>query len=183
KVEQLLSRLGVRATTQVVAYDDAGGTMAAARLWWMLQLAGHGASAVLEGTISAWGAQGHPLTGGVPGRAPANFAAHWRDDLVVDAEAVAAAVGRDTRLVDVRAADRYRGENETIDPVAGHIPGAVSLPYESLLSSDKRLLPRPQLARQIAAITRRGSVEDLIFYCGSGVTSTHTVLAVAYSTD
>jgi len=183
KAEQLLSRLGIHPTTQVVAYDDAGGAMAAARLWWMVQWAGHRASAVLDGGIGAWAARGLPVTDDLPDRAPSDFVAHWRDDLVVDAEAVAAAARRGARLVDARAADRYRGENETIDPVAGHIPGAVSLPYESLLSSDKRLLPRRQLVRQIAAVTGGGSIEDAILYCGSGVTSAHTVLAVAYSTD
>jgi thiosulfate/3-mercaptopyruvate sulfurtransferase len=182
-VEQLLSRLGVHSGTQVVAYDDAGGAMAAARLWWMLQWAGHVASAVLDGGISAWAAGGLPVTGELPDRAPSYFVAHWRDDLVVDADAVAAAAGRGARVVDARAADRYRGENETMDPVTGHIPGAASLPYESLLSSDKRLLPRQQLARQIAAVTGGGGIEDAIFYCGSGVTSALTVLAVAYSMD
>jgi thiosulfate/3-mercaptopyruvate sulfurtransferase len=180
-VEELISRLGIHPTTQVVAYDDAGGAMAAARLWWILQWAGHESSAVLDGGISAWKVRNLPVTDRLPNRTPSNFAAHWRDRLVVDAETVAA-VGTGIRLVDARAADRYRGENETIDPVAGHIPGAVSLPYESLLSEDRHLLPTQQVAARISAVMQGRTIEDAIFYCGSGVTSAHTVLAVAYST-
>src|SRR5688572_27269196 len=121
-----MRRCGVSASSAVVVYDDADAT-AAARAWWLLRYFGHPSVAVLDGGYRAWAAAGQPVVTEVPSPAPGDFVARPGGLPVLDASG-AAALARDGVLLDARAAERYRGETEPVDPVAGHIPGAVSAP-------------------------------------------------------
>ena len=148
-----LAALGIGRGHRVVAYDDAGGTVAA-RLWWMLDALGHPSVAVLDGGISAWRAAGLPLTVDVPAHPPAEPVATpvpgsaW--PRTIDRPTLAGRL-RDVRLLDARAPERYRGEIEPIDRVPGHIPTAVSLPTSALLGGDGRFLAPDGLAARFAA--------------------------------
>ncbi|MEN3356266.1 MAG: thiosulfate/3-mercaptopyruvate sulfurtransferase, partial [Mycobacteriales bacterium] len=181
-VVALLSRLGVAEQAQVVAYDRAGGVIAAARLWWILRWAGHRAAAVLDGGFPAWQGAGLPVSTGAATPARTDFQPHWRDRMVATAADIPSAQLAGSRVVDARPADRYQGRNETLDPVAGHIPGAASLPYGGNLDPAGRLLPPDRLAHRIAAVAAPAELADAIFYCGSGVTAAHGVLAAEYAT-
>jgi len=172
---------GIDAATQVVAYDDVGGAFAA-RLWWLLKWLGHDAVAVLDGGWPAWLAAGRPMRGGVEHRAERTFVARPRPGMVVDADVTAAAAaGGAVRVLDARAADRFAGQNETIDPVAGHIPGAVSLPFAGGVGSDGRFLPPDVLGARFDAALAGADPAAAIVYCGSGVTAAHLVLAAAHA--
>jgi thiosulfate/3-mercaptopyruvate sulfurtransferase len=176
------SRLGIGPQTQVIAYDESTGAMAAARLWWLLKWAGHAAVAVLDGGFKAWTGAGLPCGSGFESRAPSGFAASFRPELAVDAWHVLSVVeDPDWVILDARTADRYRGENETIDPVAGHIPGAVSAPYGEALGPDGLFKPSGEIARHYDSVTGGRDAEHTIVYCGSGVTAAHTVLACAHA--
>ena len=140
-ITQTLSQWGIDRHTQVVAYDDNSGVYAG-RLWWMLRWLGHDAVAVLDGDWRQWQREGRPVRAGVETRPPRSFVAHVRPELVVTAEEIEARLGDPTlHLYDARGADRFRGENETIDPVGGHIPGARSAPYAGNLDANGRMLP------------------------------------------
>jgi thiosulfate/3-mercaptopyruvate sulfurtransferase len=167
---------GVNDDTQVVAYDAHGG-MFAARLWWLLRWVGHGAVAVLDGGMAAWQAQGLPLTAAVP--APAHGTITARAPLVptVDANEVLANVGSGQRVVvDARSPDRFRGENETIDPVGGHIPGARNRFFKDNLDADGRFKDAARLKAELAGVV--GEPSQAIMQCGSGVTACHNLLAL-----
>ncbi|MDQ3855568.1 MAG: sulfurtransferase [Chloroflexota bacterium] len=177
-----MSRLGVWAGTQVVAYDEQTGAMAAARLWWLLKWAGHDTVAVLDGGFEAWRAAGLPVAAGWQQRPPARFEGRYRPGMAASAEdLLSAASSPPVLLVDARAADRYRGENESMDPVAGHIPGAISLPYPGNLGRDGRFLPADELRARYESATDSADPESTVFYCGSGVTAAHSVLAYAHA--
>jgi len=168
-----MRRAGVRADRPVVVYDDWGGR-AAARAWWLLRHHGHHDVRVLDGGWSAWlGAGGAVATG--PADTPSgDFAADPVGRMpAVDADGIA---GVDV-LVDARAPERYRGEVEPLDPVAGHIPGAVNVPTPQNLRPDGRFRPAAELARLYATV---GAVPGVTVaaYCGSGVTAAHDVLAL-----
>ena len=176
------SEMGIGPETQVVAYDESTGAMAAARLWWLLKWAGHDAVAVLDGGFRAWTAAGMPCAAGSESRAPAKFAAAFRPELVVDAGRVLSVLNDPGWVVlDARTADRYRGENETLDPVAGHIPGAVSAPYGAALGADGLFRPAAEVARLYGSAMAGRDAEHAILYCGSGVTAAHGVLACAHA--
>lgn len=181
QVTALLSRLGLTGQTQVVAYDNAGGAMAAARFWWIVRWAGHRAVAVLDGGFPAWQECARPISNEISQPIRTDFRPHWQDDMLATADDIRPAQQAGFRVVDARPADRYRGDNETIDPVAGHIPGAVSLPYAGNLEPAGRLLPKDRLAARIGAAVAPAEVGDSIFYCGSGVTAAHGVLAAAHA--
>lgn len=167
--EATAGRLGIGPGTQVVAYDASSGAMAAARLWWLLRWAGHDAVAVLDGGLAAWTAAGLPVASGDEERPPAAFTGRFGRMPVATTDELP-----DGRiLVDARAADRFRGENETVDPVAGHIPGARSLPYAGNVTSAGTFETPATLRQRFAEL---GSGEK-VFYCGSGVTAAHHVLA------
>jgi len=173
--------LGIDNQTQVVAYDDTGGSMAV-RLWWLLRWLGHDACAVLDGGWKGWQDAGFPTRSGEERRAPRQFVAGVRPELVADAAMVDRARTDRTWLVaDARASERYRGENETIDPVAGHIPGAVSLPYAENLDASGRFLPAGELARRFRAAMGYVPVSNVVCYCGSGVTAAHDAFAIAHA--
>lgn len=178
---QTLGKWGINNEMQVVAYDGGGGGIAA-RLWWLLRWLGHNAVAVLDGGWANWQQRGYPVRSGIETNAPKTFTPLPRPELTLDAEAVEK-IRTDPayRLVDARAADRYRGENETIDPVAGHIPGAISLPYAANVDSDQRFLPIDQLKERFKESLQDIPAERTVFYCGSGVTAAHNVLAMAHA--
>jgi thiosulfate/3-mercaptopyruvate sulfurtransferase len=176
--EARLRGWGVSGDSVVVAYDD-GNSMVAARLWWMLRWLGHEQALVLDGGMRRWMQLGLPLDETIPSRPPGNFVAHPHPELVVDAHQVLAASGDNASLIlDVRAPERFRGDVEPIDAVAGHVPGARNHPFTSSLGADGRFLPAAQLR---AALERRlGGMpaQRIVAMCGSGVSACHLLLAM-----
>ncbi len=167
--------LGFNTDDFVVAYDDGGGVNAA-RLWWMLDNLGHrGGVAVLDGGLQAWQSAGLPISTDLPNLPPGELelAGEWRG--IVGRDELAAELGR-VSLLDARSAERYRGEFEPIDPVAGHIPTAVSAPTSCNLASDGRLLSPDELSRRYQALTHAG--RPTVVACGSGTTACHNALAM-----
>ena len=139
-------KLGIAAGSQVVAYDNVGGALAAARLWWLLRWLGFDSVAVLDGGLVKWLAEDRPLQPGRQTRPPAEFSARPRPEMFVTVEQVERLrLDPSYRLIDVRTPERYRGEAEPIDPVAGHIPGALSLPYAKNLTEEDTFRPPAQL--------------------------------------
>lgn len=175
RLQAVLRAAGVRAEHPVVVYDGGDG-LAAARAWWTLRWAGHPRVRVLDGGYPAWAAAGQPVTASPPAPATGDFTVRPGNMPVLDAEG-AAALAREGVLLDVRAAPRYRGEVEPIDPVAGHIPGAVNLPTTEHVDGRGRLRAADQLRDTFAAAGVRPDV-PVGAYCGSGVTASHTVLAL-----
>lgn len=171
---------GIDQTVQVVAYDSAGGAFAA-RLWWMLRWLGHESVAVLDGGWTKWLREGLPTQVGWEERTSRTFEAHLQGQTMVTTAQVEEMLDRaDAKLFDARAVDRYRGENETIDPVAGHIPGAISAPYVENLDPDGTFKPAAQLASHYRRLLGDSLAEKAVFYCGSGVTAAHNMLAMAH---
>jgi thiosulfate/3-mercaptopyruvate sulfurtransferase len=175
-----LTALGVvsegLAPTLVVAYDDSRFAFAA-RLWWLLQYLGHDQVAVLNGGWSAWVAEGHPTSTATPNPRPGQFEPHPRHDQIVDIARVRQSLSTPgLRLIDSRSPERYRGEVEPIDPVAGSIPGAVNYFWQNV-STDQGWLQDPAtLATHWADLE---GAEEVIVYCGSGVTACVNLLAMA----
>ena len=178
--KRLASKLGdwgIGPETQVVAYDDMGGMLAAARLWWLLRWLGHTTAAVLDGGFLAWQRAGLPLTTELPTVQPTEFSGRPDDRLWLTTAQVQALPSANV-LLDARISARFRGEMEPIDPVAGHIPGAVNLPTEGHLTADGHFLPPAELrARFIAALGKRPPT-TVVHSCGSGVTACHNLLAM-----
>lgn len=174
-----MAAMGVDAHTQVVAYDNAGG-MYAARLWWMMRWAGHRAVAVLDGGIAAWRAEGLAVaTEAAPARPAGNFPLRAPLVVTLSYDQMRANVDARQKLVlDARAPDRFRGENETMDPVGGHIPGAKNRLFKDNLGPDGRFKPADQLRAEFDAITGRKPAAELVNQCGSGVTACHNLLAM-----
>ncbi len=176
-----LSRWGIDADTQVVCYDDKGGAIAS-RLWWMLQWLGHEKVAVLEGGIQAWQAQNHPLTDEITQATARQFKANPQKGIVVDATFVEKAIESEEYLIlDARAAERYRGEHEPIDPIAGHIATAISAPFTENWDKDKNFLSKKELQNRFEKLLDGQSPESCIVYCGSGVTACHNILAMRHA--
>ena len=176
-----LSRWGIQPVTQVVAYDASSG-MFAARLWWMLRWAGHDRVAVLDGGLQGWTAAGGALDLSVPQRQPVRFEPAWRDDRVVATDELAPMIGRgDCVLVDARGPDRFEGRVEPIDPVAGHVPGAVNHPCQRNLDADGRFLPPAQLLERWRDTLGARAPASAVCMCGSGVTACHDLLALEHA--
>jgi len=176
QVSTVIGAAGIGPTTRVVAYDDQSGAVAA-RLWYLLRASGHDEVAVLDGGISMWQAEGRPLESGTVTPTPERFTARPRAGWVVARDEM---TGLDpaTLVIDARAGERYRGETEPIDPRAGHIPGAVNLPFAGNLTADVIPVFRPadELRARFTAV---GADRNLpIVYCGSGVTACHDLLAL-----
>lgn len=170
-----MRRAGVRDDGLVVVYDDADST-AAARAWWVLRYFGHRRVRVLDGGYHAWVEAGHPVTTEAPRPAAGDFTARPGDVPLLDADG-AAAVAKAGVLLDARTAERYRGEVEPVDPVAGHIPGAVSAPTLGNVGVDGRFLPAGLLRERFAQLGATDAAE-VGAYCGSGVTAAHEILAL-----
>lgn len=171
--------LGMNGDTQVVAYDNAGG-MYAARLWWMLRWAGHRDVAVLDGGIAAWKAAGQAISTAAPAtRPPGHFALRAPLVSTLSYEQMKANIASGEKLVlDARAPDRFRGENETMDPVGGHIPGAKNRLFKDNLVADGRFKTADRLRAEFDAITGGKPASALVNQCGSGVTACHNLLAM-----
>ena len=176
KLSRVLGGAGIGDDHVVVAYDDAGGSIAA-RLWWLYRHFGHdGDCAVLDGGIAAWTDAGNALTTDVPDHPAATWTPGAPADDLVGTDEVAAMLGGDALLLDARAAERYRGETEPIDPRAGHIPGAVSAPFASNLGPDGRFLAPEALRDRYAALG--ANERPVVAYCGSSLSATHDLLAL-----
>ena len=175
RLADAFGRWGIDADAQVVAYDDAAGQWAA-RAWWLLRDMGHGAVAVLDGGLRAWQEAGLPLSGEVPDPRPRRFDGQPGHMPRVAAKDILE--NRAGLVVDVRAAERYRGEAEPIDPVAGHIPHAVNVPYLLNVNSAGRFLA-PKVLREVYRDALGGvDARGVAAYCGSGVTAPHAILAL-----
>lgn len=159
---------GVNDEDQLVFYDDAGGAFAA-RAWWCARWLGHQAAAVLDGGMAAWTG---PLTRTVPDVTPGSFSIRPSLTRTIEAETLLNRLA-EAVLVDARSEPRFRGEEEPIDPVAGHIPGAICLPFQGNLNAEGRFRSAAELAQRF-----QGMPEDVICYCGSGVTAAHNVLSM-----
>ncbi|WP_254715473.1 sulfurtransferase [Actinomadura sp. NAK00032] len=173
--EAAMRRAGVSHDSLVVVYDDADST-SAARVWWSLRYFGHDRVRVLDGGYRAWTEAGHRLSTADPEVKPGDFIANPGRLPVLDAEG-AAELAKAGVLLDARAAERYRGEQEPIDPVAGHIPGARNAPTSGNVGVDGRFLP-PGLLRERFAQLGATDALDVGAYCGSGVTAAHEILAL-----
>lgn len=174
-----LGRWGVTPHSTVIAYDAGNSAMAASRLWWLLRWVGHGRVAVLDGGLAEWQRRGLPLsTEPVSAEDAGAYPLQLSDELWLDAAAVQQALEAGDCLIDARAPARFSGEVEPVDPVAGHIPGAVNLPLEGNLDAAGCFLP-PAVLRErfLTALAGRGA-ERAIHSCGSGVTACHNLLAM-----
>ena len=182
--EQMRDRfgaLGIAPGTQIVAYDADSG-MYAARLWWMLRFMGHEAVAVLDGGFARWVREGHPVRGGREVWRPATFVGAPREAWTLDAETILSGLADDARvLVDARADGRFRGENETLDRVAGHIPGARNHFFQRNLTDEATFKPPAELRDLWQATLARVPASDSVMYCGSGVTACHNLLALEHA--
>jgi thiosulfate/3-mercaptopyruvate sulfurtransferase len=176
-----LGRLGIDASTQVVVYDhDSGGF--ASRLWWMLRWLGHDGVALLNGGFAKWIAEGRPTTAGVEVRARRVFVPHAQPQMVATSADIAAMVGnKDWRLLDARAPERFRGEVEPVDKVAGHIPGAINVPFLENLDASGTFKPVPDLAARFHEAGGSTPTDHLVVYCGSGVTACQNLLALEHA--
>jgi thiosulfate/3-mercaptopyruvate sulfurtransferase len=173
---ETLRDLGIYPNSQVIAYDAHGG-MFASRLWWMLRWVGHKGVAVLDGGMQAWQAAGGALTQDVIGRPRGSITLQAPLASMVSADDVLANLSAKARTVlDARANDRFRGENETIDPVAGHIPGAKNRFFKDNLQPDGRFKPADALRADFSALIK--SPESTIAQCGSGISACHNLLAM-----
>ena len=172
-----LGEVGIGAATQVVVYDDAQG-MIAGRLWCLLRWLGHERVVLLDGGLQAWQAANQVLTTEVPLLQPVDFVVKLGDSMV-EADYVQAFMQTSRmHLIDARSPDRYRGENETIDPVGGHIPGAVNRFFRDNLQADGRFKPARELRNEWLAILAGTAPELVVHQCGSGVSACHNMLAM-----
>lgn len=176
-LSEKLGGFGISEDHLVVAYDE-GSSAFAARLWWLLDYLGHERVQVLDGGLAAYLAAGGAVNADLPAPLPTTFRPRLRPGKVAElCEIAERSSGADPLLFDARARERFRGENETIDRVAGHIPGARSLPFMENLEQGRFLSPERLRARFLAAAGSARRLEESIVYCGSGVTACHLVLA------
>jgi len=169
-----LETLGFGSEHAIVAYDQGGGTIAA-RLWWMLDALGHRDVALLDGGLPAWLAAGGELTTAIPGFPPAHLDLATAWPRTIDRTALTAGL-EGLRVVDVRAPERYRGETEPIDPVAGHVPSAVNLPTTGNLGPDGRFLEPEALLMRFGTVNAPD--RPTVVHCGSGINACHTAFAM-----
>ncbi len=175
---ETLSAWGIDADVQVVVYDDAAGGFAG-RLWWMLRWMGHTQVALLDGDWRAWVGEGHPVRAGVESRAPRAFVGEPDSSLVADASEIRRRLNDPSlRLLDARTLERYMGQNELIDPIAGHIPGARSAPTAGNLESTGAWKPDEVLRSRYEALLDGLPAEQCVVYCGSGVSATQLLIAM-----
>lgn len=176
-----LGALGIDNGKQIVAYDASGGCYAA-RLWWMLRWIGHARVAVLDGGWDAWVGAGRPVDAAKPSFHPTAYTLRPRPELAVDAAFVAAHLADpEVGVVDARSPDRFRGENETLDPVAGHIPGAANRFFKSNLDVKGRFKSSQTLKEEFAPLVGERDPHGIVHQCGSGVTACHNLLAMEHA--
>ena len=173
-----LRAAGLDRGRQLVAYDDHGGSYAG-RLWWLARWLGHAQVAVLDGGMSAWTSAGFPLDNAVPAPRTGDFVAQAALVRTVDADEIVGQLGTGRLVVvDMRVAQRYAGQTEPIDPVAGHIPGALNRPFQENLRPDGRFKPAEVLRQEYEALLAGRDAADVVFQCGSGVVACHGVVAM-----
>lgn len=177
QLQQAMRGWGIDADTQVVAYD-AKTSLSAARAWWILRWAGHDRVRVLDGGLAAWVENGGELVDDVPQHPPGKVAVHPGSLPAVTAD-TAAQRAIDGVLLDARPANRFRGEDETVDPVAGHIPGAISTPGTDQVDDTGRFLPPDALRAHFTQLGVTADGPPVGAYCGSGVTAAQLALALA----
>jgi thiosulfate/3-mercaptopyruvate sulfurtransferase len=172
------SRWGVREGTRVVAYDDAGGAIAA-RLWWLLRWMGHREALLLDGGFPAWQAAGLPVSTEPPAGKPSEFKGRAGHMPTIEVDELRRALARDAvLLLDARAQARFRGEVEPVDPVAGHVPGAVNAPFQASLGDDGRFRDAQALGVALRATLGGRAPGEVAYMCGSGVTACHGLFAM-----
>ena len=170
--------IGISRESQVVAYDDADG-MYASRLWWMLRYVGHERVAVLDGGFAKWVLEGRAVTTESVVHEPVPFHAEPNPWMLATADEVdSMRLDRRRLLIDSRSPDRYRGENETIDPVAGHIPGALNRPFTENIAADGRFKPAQLLRAEFQALLQGRPAATVVHQCGSGVSALPNLLAM-----
>ncbi|MGY0218854.1 sulfurtransferase [Endozoicomonadaceae bacterium StTr2] len=178
QLARLLGTWGIDQETPVVIYDHGGAAMAAARAWWLLRWLGHSKVRVLHEGMSGWLKRELPLSSELAAVEPKPFAASEQTVMLAEADEIAASLDNGSiRLLDARGPARFRGEEEPIDPVAGHIPGAVCVPFTDCYDADGRFLSATAL-KQLFGEAIAGA-EDIVCYCGSGVTACNLQLAMA----
>ncbi len=179
KFAQWLSSVGLSNDMQAVVYDRQGANYCG-RLWWMLQWAGHDAVAVLDGGLQAWQAAGGALASGVePAAAPSHFSLQPARRTLASSAAVAQQLGRPTQtLIDARGAPRFRGEVEPLDPVAGHIPGALNRPFGLNIGADGKFKPAAVLRAEFEQLLAGRDPATVVHHCGSGVSAIPNLLAM-----
>ena len=178
KIVKTLSNWGIDENTQVVVYDASHGGIAA-RLWFMLKWLGHEKVAVLNGGWKYWTAQKFPTDAAINVPQPTVFKANPNPDLIVDVQFMEANIHTpELTYIDSRGAERYRGVNEPIDPIAGHIPTAISAPFIENLGPDGLFLDKKALAQRFVKLLENQPKGNTIFYCGSGVTACHNLLVM-----
>lgn len=174
-------RLGVGTGMQVVVYDQDNG-MFASRLWWMLRWMGHESVAVLDGGFAKWTAESRPVSEGNDARPPQTLTARPRPEMLADVRDVAALVERhDAMLLDARAPERYRGDIEPIDRIPGHIPCAVNYPFQQNVDGQGVFLPADELRGRLSAALGAIRPDQVVCYCGSGVTACQNLLAMEHA--
>jgi thiosulfate/3-mercaptopyruvate sulfurtransferase len=174
-------RLGIDRGTQVVAYDQDTGSWAS-RLWWLLRYLGHDAVAVLDGGWAKWTRESKPTRSGDETRKRTAFVPSPRPERRVELPDVVARIGDPARvLIDARAPERFEGRNETVDRVAGHIPGAVNHFFKRNLGDDGTMLPPETLRANFERVLGAHTPADAVMYCGSGVTACHNLLAMEHA--
>jgi thiosulfate/3-mercaptopyruvate sulfurtransferase len=178
---QKLGQWGIDNRSQVVVYDDAGGAFAG-RLWWLLRYLGHDKAAVLDGGITLWRKKGYPLTTVLPAVKPTTFRPYLQTSLWLTAEQLQNRLAaRSICLIDARTPERYRGEVEPIDPIAGHVRSAINRPFQANLAASGEFLPAEQLRDQFRALISNRAPEQIVHMCGSGVTACHNLLAMEHA--
>ena len=178
KFAAFLARSGWQPGIRLVAYDSAGGAIAA-RLWWLMKYFGHDCAALLDGGIASWQSAGYELESGrvtTSSAVPASLNAS--SEMVMATTEVLEGLGKDGKvLVDVRASERYSGEFEPIDSVAGHVPGSVNYPLQLNLSQNGQFNPVQQIRDGLLGLSKSLEAKDVVYMCGSGVTACHTLFA------
>lgn len=176
-----LGRWGIDKTKQVVVYDDSFGAMAS-RLWWLLRWLGHESVALLDGGYPKWQREGHPVTQDIPTVTPAQFHPAINNALWVDVEHVQTLAREGGGLIiDARGEERFRGEVEPLDKVAGHVPGAINMPYEDNLDFSGEFMSDEALREHYLATMGDVAPDRVVHMCGSGVTACHNILAMEHA--
>lgn len=178
QLRELFGRFGITKSTQVVAYDDGNGAIAA-RLWWLLRWMGHARVQLLDGGFAAWKKAGQPVSTASPAQDGVRFEGQPGGMPVRDVSEVARGLADGSiHLLDVRAEERFLGRVEPIDPVAGHIPGAVNAPFGGNLTDDNRFRSGDELSVRYASLLASRDLRNVILMCGSGVTACHGLFAL-----
>ena len=173
-----LGELGIDNNTQVIAYDDTFGAMSS-RLWWLLRWMGHDKVALLDGGLPAWTRKKMPLTPDVTTTPQKEFIPTLRNELAIDTATMETVVDSgDSVIIDVRAEERFTGEVEPLDKVAGHIPGAINLPFEDNLDIDGTFMSKDEMVELYEDLLGDKNANQVVMMCGSGVTACHNLLAM-----